>query len=137
MILRFGFKNFLSMRKAQEISFIPSALTDGTRGLINCAAAGGSLLPAAVIYGANASGKSNVVRALNFLRSAILLSHSRGDQETQIPREPFALDEKSANSPTQVDVDFVLNGGRQPPGPPHTTVGRLTLFIRLAALQAQ
>jgi uncharacterized protein len=112
MLLRLGIENFLSLRDSQAISLIPSALADDQKGLIRCPAAGGPLLPAAVIYGANASGKSNVVRALSFLRSAVLLSHSRGDQDTQIPREPFALDQKSAELPTRIDIDFVLEGIR-------------------------
>jgi len=37
------------------------------------------LLPAAVIYGANASGKSNVLSALSFMRQAVVLSHRRWD----------------------------------------------------------
>jgi hypothetical protein len=56
-------------------------------GLIDYSAAGarGRLLSAVVIYGANASGKSNLISALNFMRSVVLSSHSRGEPGGGVP----------------------------------------------------
>lgn len=50
-------------------------------------------LPAAAIYGANASGKTNVIRALKFMRDAVANSHAIWKPDALIPHEPFAGDE--------------------------------------------
>jgi AAA15 family ATPase/GTPase len=112
MLLRFRAGNFLSLREPQELSLVASSLKDNDKGLIDCPAAGEKLVPAAIIYGANASGKSNVVAALAFMRSQILYSQNRGEPNTPIARKPFALDPVCAASTTTFDIDFVLDGVR-------------------------
>src|SRR4051812_7724654 len=113
MLLRFSAKNYLSLRDAQELSLITSALKDTEESLISCAAApSGSALPVAVIYGANASGKSNVVNALRSMRSAVLSSHNRGEPEGGVSRVPFALDPACFNMPSAFDIDVVIEGTR-------------------------
>ena len=112
MLLRFGAQNHLSLRDHQQISLIASSLTDQEEGLIDCPPAGSSVLPAAVIYGANASGKSNVIDSLRFMRAAVLWSHSRGKPDGGVPRHPFALDPAAASALSKYDIDFVVEGVR-------------------------
>ena len=113
MLLRFGVSNHLSIRDFQELSFSASSLKDPDAGLIACAATPvGSVVPAAVIYGANASGKSNFVDALETMRRMVLHSQTRGKPDGGVPRRPFALDPACANSPSRFDIDFVLDGER-------------------------
>lgn len=114
MLLRFGVSNRLSMRDRQELSLTASSLKDPTEGLIDCASApSGSVLPAALIYGANASGKTNLVDSIRAMREMVLSSHSRGEPGGGVPsRRPFALDPANAESPTRFDVDFVTDGVR-------------------------
>ncbi|HVC63707.1 MAG TPA: ATP-binding protein [Acetobacteraceae bacterium] len=109
MLLRFGVQNLRSICDMQELSLVASALDDAPGGLIDCPPAGGHLLPAVVVYGANASGKSNLVKALRWMRQAVLLSHTRGEPGGEVPREPFALDPAIRNAPTICDVDFVID----------------------------
>ena len=113
MLLRFSAANHLSIKDAQALSLAASPLNDVEEGLINCAAApSGRVLPAAVIYGANASGKSNVVAALRFMRGAVVYSHSRGEPGGDVARTPFALDPACAHAPTIFTADFVADGVR-------------------------
>lgn len=113
MLLRFGVENHLSMRDRQELSLAASPLRDGKTGLIDCAGApNGQALPAAMIYGPNASGKSNLVAALSAMRTAILYSHSRGEPGGHLSRKPFALDPKCAEAPSIFDIDFVIDDVR-------------------------
>jgi len=92
---------------------VASSLKDAEASLIDCAAAPGRrVLPAAVIYGANASGKSNVISALRTMRSAVLHSHVRGEPGGGVPRMPFALDRKCSTAPSIFDADFVVEGVR-------------------------
>jgi predicted ATPase len=65
------------------------------------------LLPAAVIYGANASGKSNVLSALGFMQEAVLLSHRKWEPDGGVPRSPFAWGEKR-NEPSMFEVTFLV-----------------------------
>lgn len=113
MLLRFGVENYLSIRGRQELCLAASSLTDDETRLIDCAMApNGQVLPAAVIYGANASGKSNFVAALDFVRDAILLSHRKGEPGGSIPRKPFLLDPACAERPSIFAIDFVVDGVR-------------------------
>ncbi len=113
MLLRFSVQNHLSIKEKQELSLVASKLTDREEGLIACDAAPTKrVLPAAVIYGANASGKTNLLRALGFMRGAVLFSHSRGEPGERIPRSPFRLDPACADAPTVFELDCMVAGER-------------------------
>ena len=113
MLLRFGVSNHLSIRDAQELSLSASSLRDREDGLIDCPAApSGSLLPAAVIYGANASGKSNLINAIRTMRNMVMSSQTGWEPDGGVPRQPFRLDEESGRSPSRFEIDFLLNGAR-------------------------
>ena len=114
MLLRFGVSNRLSIRDRQELSLTSSSLKDRTDGLIDCASSPtGSIVPAVVIYGANASGKTNLVHSIRAMRSMVLGSHSRGEPGGGVPhRQPFALDVGGSQTPTCFDIDFVMDGVR-------------------------
>ena len=114
MLLRFGVSNRLSMRDRQELSLTASSLKDPTEGLIDCPSVpSGSVLPAALIYGANASGKTNLVDSIRIMREMVLSSHNKGEPGGGVPhRRAFALDPANAGSPTQFDIDFVMDDVR-------------------------
>lgn len=113
MLLRFGVSNHLSIRDLQELSFVASSLKDSRDGLIDCAAApSGSVLPAIVIYGANASGKSNLVDAMATMRSMVLQSHTKGEPGGGVPCSPFRLEGDYSRKPSRFEIDFVLDGVR-------------------------
>ena len=113
MLLRFGVVNHLSIRDSQELSLLTSSLKDNDKGLIDCEAVPkGSVLPAVVIYGANASGKSNIIDALTTMRSMVLWSQSKGNPDGGVPRHPFLLDNISSKTSSRFDIDFVIDGVR-------------------------
>ena len=68
-----------------------------------------SVLPVCAIYGANASGKSNVLSALDFMRESVLNSHRRWDPDSGVPRKPFAW-ANGVTTPSTFEVTFVLDG---------------------------
>ncbi len=110
MLIRFAVENHLSIRDKQELSLVAANLQDSGADLITTKDF--RLLPAALLYGANASGKSNFISALNFLMSSVLFSHERGGPATKLSRNPFFLDKTSRKLPTKLDVDFLLNDVR-------------------------
>ena len=113
MFLRFGIENHLSLHQPQELTFVASSLKDRKEGLIDCPAVpSGAVVPAAVVYGPNASGKTNLVDAIQFLHTAVLRSHTEGDAEGGVPRRPYKLDPLAASEPTRCEVDFLLDNVR-------------------------
>lgn len=67
----------------------------------------GRLLPAAALYGANASGKSNILSAIGFLRDAVLESFAAWPPEGGVPRDPFAWGVKSSE-PSLFEVTVLV-----------------------------
>ena len=114
MLLRFAVANHLSIRDQQELSLVASALSDAEDGLIDCAATPrGFVLPAIVIYGANASGKSNIVDAIYTMRRMVLRSHGAGEPGAGVvDRKHFRLDDASVVAPSHFEMDFMLEGVR-------------------------
>lgn len=113
MLLRFEAGNVFSIAEVQEMSLVASKLKGNEKGLLSIpGAAGLRAVPVALIYGANASGKTNFVRAFTFMRNAILSSHSQGNPEGGVPRVPFGLDDESETKPSHFEVEFVVKNSR-------------------------
>jgi AAA15 family ATPase/GTPase len=110
MLLRFSATNYLSIFEKQELSLIATSLRDGDGGLIGSnLVPSGHVLPSAIIYGANASGKSNVLKALRFMRDMVRLSHLEGRPDSGVPRMPFKLAHDASLRPSLCDIDFVVD----------------------------
>ncbi len=113
MLLRFSACNHLSIRDEGEISLVSSSLRDDPSGLIaSSVSPTGYVLPVAIIYGANASGKSNYLHALDFARSCIDTSHRQGEPGGGVPRHPFALGKSHAAKPSTYEIDFSIESVR-------------------------
>ena len=113
MLLRFGVANHLSVCERQELTLAASSLKDRDEGLIASEfVQRRAVLPAALVYGANASGKSNILNALLTMRRMVLESHALGDPEGGVDRNAFRLDPNCTNEPTRFDIDFVVEGIR-------------------------
>ncbi|MBC7774027.1 MAG: ATP-binding protein [Phycisphaerae bacterium] len=69
------------------------------------------LLRSAVLYGANASGKSNLLRAMGLMRSNVLHSASRSSSD-DIKIEPFLLTDTSEHRPSYFEAIFWINHSR-------------------------
>ena len=69
-----------------------------------------SLLKSAVILGANASGKSNVIKALDFFKSYIIDSFKNLQAGEEIGVEAFKLNTDSAKAPSSFEMIFILDG---------------------------
>ena len=110
MLISFSVKNFRSFLQNQELSLVRSALGGRTDGVIESKVElGVDLLRVAAIYGPNASGKTNLLRAITFLRLAVLNSHQRWSPTGDIPVEPFLLARKSAEEePAEFVIKFAV-----------------------------
>ena len=90
-----------------------SALKDRNEELIECSAApGGAVLPVALVYGANASGKTNLIEAIRFMQSMVLASHGKGEPGGGVPVRPFLLATTGGHTPSRFEIDFVVDSVR-------------------------
>lgn len=114
MLVEFRIKNFRSLRDEQVLSLVAS--TDktmlDTHALGTGLKAAPHLLKSAVVYGANASGKSNLIKALQYMRGVVLESATLQPGQTFDRLHPFKLDASSTGLPTEFEVTFILNGVR-------------------------
>ncbi len=114
MLLRFSVSNFGSIRDKQELSMIASsAIKDEPSGLFEAPELRNEkVLPAAVIYGANASGKSNFIKALAHMIALVRDSHRKGEPGGGVPLKPFLLDPTYVEMPSEFCLEFLWNGAR-------------------------
>lgn len=112
MLLRFAATNYLSIRDRAELSFVAAPLKELSEVLIDSPFVRHGVLPVLALYGANASGKSNLLHALARLRSLVVGSFQRKSDDAELPFRPFKLDDESADRPTELELDFVLDGVR-------------------------
>lgn len=110
MLLRFRVANHRSIRADHELSLVATEFNEGTARLTGVRAEGREIgvVPVAGIFGANASGKSNVLAALGAMREAVRTSLAEWAQGAGVPREPFALDPAARDDTTLFEVDVLL-----------------------------
>lgn len=113
MILNFRVANYRSFRDEVTISFVATRLDKGYGLPVTVAEDGTAVdvLPVVAVLGANASGKSNLLRAMQFMREVVLTSASR-PRFSEPESDPFRLDRTSHQSPTLMELDFVMDGSR-------------------------
>lgn len=112
MLLRFRVRNFRSLRDEAELSLIATSLADHAAAVISTSDVGDGVLRVAVVYGANASGKTNVLRAMHFMSGAVEDSQRGWDPAGDIPREGYAFDTQPAGDESFFEADFLLTGIR-------------------------
>ena len=109
MILEFKVSNYMSIRKELKLSFIATSLkesTSETSEIIPLSDTGSSLLRSAVIYGANGSGKSNLLKAIEFYKEFIIGSFKNSQACERINVENFRLNVTSIKEPTMMEAIF-------------------------------
>jgi AAA15 family ATPase/GTPase len=111
MLVRFRVENYRSLRDKIELSMAATSLTHDGPNPVLVEGIPNGLLRVAAIYGANASGKSNVLKAINSFSAAVANSHKKWKPEGPIPVEPFLLDE-SKEKPSLFEAEFVLADAR-------------------------
>jgi len=99
VLLSFRVVNHRSIRDEQELQLTPVYGDEPA-------------VPVAAVYGANASGKSNLFGALEFMSSAVRDSFGRWRPDGRVPRRPFKLDPKAAEQPSGFVAEFIAEGVR-------------------------
>ena len=108
MIVNFSIQNFGSIKDKQTLSF-EADTSEHLEDAYVVHTAGKRLLKLALIYGANASGKTTVLKALDFLRDLVV---NPKEKKTDIlDFSPYLFDANTPEQPTELTIEFVYEGG--------------------------
>lgn len=114
MIIEFKVENFLSFKDLTTLSMVTAKSFKEHKDTHTFTIDNKiSLLKSAVIYGNNASGKSNLLEAMEFMKQIILNSFRDAlveNSDRKFPLEKFALNSKSEQESTFFEVSFFNNG---------------------------
>lgn len=114
MLIEFSIENFLSFKELTTLSMVAAkpfkehqaSHVIETNNKLN-------LLKSAVIYGNNASGKSNLLEAMGFMKQTVINSFRDAlidNNERKFPLEKFALNTKSDKEASFFEISFINNG---------------------------
>lgn len=114
MLLEFRVRNYRSLRDEQALTLVASG--DKELAATHLAPTGLKAAPHAlrsvVVYGPNASGKSSLLRALDYMRAVVAESATIIQPGQTYNVQPFRLDAASAQQPTEFEITFLLSGIR-------------------------
>lgn len=114
MIIQFSIANYLSFKEPATLSLAATSLREP-----EAEASGVSfeldginlkLLKSAVVFGANASGKSNLIKALHFFKDFVFNSFKALQSDEQISVEPYRLNAVSAKEPSMMEMVMAVEG---------------------------
>jgi AAA15 family ATPase/GTPase len=111
MILEFSIKNFRSFHGKSTFSMVAETTKSKTEPIFEKKLGNGDtvrLLKSAVIYGPNASGKSNLLKAINILKKMVRNLSKAGEPIKFY--DPFLFDKNSQNAPTHFSITFIGPG---------------------------
>jgi len=113
MLIEFTVGNFRSFKEPVTLSMVAAKLkardpkvNQNNTVVINDKL---TLLTSAAIYGANASGKSNLIKALAFMHTYVLKSSIAMQADEEIGITPFLLNTETAKIPSFFEIVFLLN----------------------------
>ena len=117
MIIDYSITNFRSIREKQTLYLLAknkkSDRQDNKVFSYNKMKGFRSILSkGCVIYGHNASGKSNMLMGFSFFANFVLNSQRKIKPSEKIPIVPFLLDEESRNNDSEFEVNFILDDVR-------------------------
>lgn len=104
MIINFSVQNFGSIKDKQTLSFEATKSTHLENTYV-VHIGGLRLLKVAMIYGANASGKTTVLKALDFLRGLVLEPEDKKTDELHF--DPFLFDIKTPKQSSIISIEFL------------------------------
>ncbi len=106
MLLNFAVKNYRSIRDRQVLSLVAAEGLPHETSLSEDAL-GYRTLPVALLYGANASGKSNVIQAFGAMRNMVRESVRLLPEDELDAYEPFLLHNESVDADTELECEFI------------------------------
>jgi uncharacterized protein len=111
VLIEFSVANFRSLRDRQTFSLAKAKGDElaETNSFTTQAFNEFKLLRSAAIYGPNAGGKSNFLRAMQAMQKVVLTSAANLQRGDKLPVTPFRLSHKTNHSPSEFEVIFIAN----------------------------
>ena len=113
MLLQFNFKNFKSFKDDTTLDMTATKSKEYESHVIERGYE--RILPVAAIFGANASGKTNILEAFKFMQKYVLYSFGYGGENKRRGKTslysqltPFLFDTDSSTSPSSFEVYFII-----------------------------
>jgi len=109
MLIQFNFKNFKSFRDEVTLDLSAAKMTEFVERVVTVG--NERILPMAAIYGANASGKSNIYNAFEYMADYVIESFKYGDEEEKFEEfkpTPFLFDSVSEGAESSFEVYFTI-----------------------------
>ncbi|MCT4203956.1 ATP-binding protein [Elizabethkingia anophelis] len=103
MLVQFTVGNFLSFNEKRTLSLEAKGISELKTNIANFKPE--KILRSAVVYGANSSGKSNLIKALDRMRGVVLDSVKLNDTD-ELDYSPFLLSSETENQPTFFEIVF-------------------------------
>lgn len=113
MLIQFSFSNFKSFKDEATLDLSATKISEFSDRVVPVG--NEKILTVAAVYGANASGKSNIYGAFEYMSEYVANSFKYGDDEESLKEfrpVPFLLDSKSSESPSCFEVYFTIPGDR-------------------------
>ena len=110
MLIQFSFKNFKCFKEEAKLSLIASNYDKNTReeeNIFTIDKFGLKLLRSAIVYGANASGKTKLIEGIGFMRNFILTSSKESQIDEPIDVNPFLLSSETEKEPSTFEIIFI------------------------------
>ncbi|WP_181021588.1 AAA family ATPase, partial [Escherichia coli] len=108
MMVNFSLSNAFSFMEAQNMSMLAVSSSKDDINLANVVSVRDErILKSALIFGANASGKSNLMKTISLMKDIVL--HSVQAIESSITKNvvPFLLDEAGPTKPSEMEMTFI------------------------------
>jgi uncharacterized protein len=104
MLIEFSVENFLSFKDKVTLSMDTSSGTSLPQNVIKTSKT--RLLKSIAIFGANSSGKSNLIKAISFMHGLVSTSHNF-NIDTEIKVYPYKLNSECYKSPSHFEIKFI------------------------------
>ncbi|TMP37525.1 ATP-binding protein [Pseudoalteromonas rubra] len=111
MLIDFTVKNYRSIKETQTFSMAKSSSSElAETNSFSVERLNLELLRSSVIYGANASGKSNLIKAIKFLKELVISSAKESGYDEDIEVASFKYDKHARSMPSEFELTFVQEG---------------------------
>ncbi len=114
MLIEFSVANYRSFLTTQSLTIVANTASElrEENSFVSPVSSLPRLLSSAVVYGPNASGKSNIVQAIAFMKSFVLSSAKESQEGEKIDATPFLFNRQNSQNPSEFESLFIQDGIR-------------------------
>lgn len=105
MIIDFSIENFNGIKDKVTLSFVPDKSDQLSDYYLIEPREGTKLLKLGIIYGPNASGKTTILKALEFLRDLVV--YPKTQKQQLLDFRPFLFDQETIHKPAKFEINFI------------------------------